>query len=130
MLGVDNIPAHKTTSFSKGSHFQFFQYDNDSVLQGEELIEYAKKVYLRDNVDFLIDVLGETNVGSVFLKSIMNLMQEHRGGMVLSVLPTSLQERSKEIEVKVVCYSPFHAFECGTVIPLHLAFARDFSSYD
>jgi len=101
VLGVDNVPAHKTTSFSKGSHFQFLRCEGNSVLDGPELVEYAKKVYMRDNIDFLIDVLGETSVGSGFLEPVIEIMQDQGGGMVLGVVPPELTDLAKE--KKVVC---------------------------
>ena len=59
MLGLDCVPAHKTTNSNKGSHFQFFRYPEGSAPEGPELVEFVKRVYLRDNVDFFIDVFSE-----------------------------------------------------------------------
>ncbi len=92
MLGVDSVPGHKTTNSNKGSHFQFFQYLDDSLPDGQELVEYAKRVYLRDNIDFFIDVLGGSDVGKEALGEVVNVMRGQGYGLVLSVLTRDREE--------------------------------------
>lgn len=75
VLGVDSIPAHKTKRFSNGSHFQFFHCGKGSSPSREEVIEYAKGVCLRDDIGFLIDVLGETDIGKGLMREVVGVMQ-------------------------------------------------------
>ena len=86
MLGLDCVPAHKTTNSNKGSHFQFFRYPEGSAPEGPKLVEFVKRVYLRDNVDFFIDVFSERGVGNGVVGEVVEVMREQGHGLVLSVL--------------------------------------------
>jgi hypothetical protein len=101
VLGLDCVPAHKTTNSNKGSHFQFFRYPEGSAPEGPEVVEFVKRVYLRDNVDFFIDVLGERHVGKGVEGEMVEVMREQGHGLVLSVLT----EDGKEEKAVVGPYS-------------------------
>jgi hypothetical protein len=97
VLGVDSVPAHKTTNSNKGSHFQFFQYCEEALPDGRDVVEFAKEVYLRDNVDFLIDVLGERDVGMVMVGEVVEVMRGQGHGLVLSVLTGDRKEEKAAV---------------------------------
>jgi hypothetical protein len=92
VLGVDCASAHKTTNSNKGSHFQFFQYQDGSLPDGRDIVEFAKRVYLRDNVDFLVDVIGEWDVGKGVVREVVEAMRGQGLGLVLSVLAGDREE--------------------------------------
>ena len=94
VLGLDTVPAHKTTSASGGSHFQFLQYDGKKGLgDGNDILEKLRSVFLKDEVDFWIDVAGELRIGG--LKEVVNGMSERGDGLVLSVVG----DGEREVEV-------------------------------
>jgi NAD(P)-dependent dehydrogenase (short-subunit alcohol dehydrogenase family) len=94
VLGLDTVPAHDTTSASGGSHFQFLQYDEKKGLgDGNEILEKLRSVFLKDEVAFWIDVVGELRIGG--LKEVVEGMSERGEGLVLSVVGDA--EREDEV---------------------------------
>jgi NAD(P)-dependent dehydrogenase (short-subunit alcohol dehydrogenase family) len=98
VLGLDTVPAHKTTSASGGSHFQFLQYDAKKGLEdGRVILEKLRSVYLKDGVDLWIDVVGEgkgeLEIGG--LNEVIEGMSEREEGLVLSVVG----DVGREVEV-------------------------------
>jgi hypothetical protein len=75
VLSLDTVPAHKTTNASGESHFQFLQYDEGD---GSEVLEKLRCVFLKDEVDFWTDVVGELRIGA--LKEVVDGMSEKGRG--------------------------------------------------
>ena len=71
MLGVDSRPAHKSTETSRASHFQFFQYEPERHLAERNVLEYAGNMYMKDDVDYLVYVVGGEQEGTADLKEIL-----------------------------------------------------------
>jgi hypothetical protein len=82
VLGVDSVPAHKTTSSNKGSHFQFFRYGGEALPDGREIVEFAKRVFWRDGVHFYMDIIGEKDVGKGVLGEVVEIMRGQGHGLV------------------------------------------------
>jgi hypothetical protein len=57
VLGVDSVPTHQTTKSNKGSHLQFFRYGGESLPDGRDIVEFAKRMFWRDGVHFYIDLI-------------------------------------------------------------------------
>jgi hypothetical protein len=99
---VDSIPAHKTNFFSEGSHFRFFYYGKGSSPSVKEVIEYVKRVCLRDDVDFLIDVLGETDISKGLVRDAVGVMQMQESGLMASVFSGESKDNTRDIPTKEV----------------------------
>lgn len=111
VLGIDSIPAHQTTNAQLGSHFQFFKYSQGSSHEGKDIIEHAKEMYTRDNIDFLIDVItGETEDSVVeIIRELVNVMQTQGEGLVLNVLAGNAKDVNTEKQAVCSCLSRFLA---------------------
>jgi hypothetical protein len=92
VLDVVSVPAHKTTSSNKGSHFQFFRYREESLPDGRDIVEFAKRVFLRDGVHFYIDLIGEKDVGKGVWGEVVEGMRGQGHGLVLNVLTGERKE--------------------------------------
>jgi hypothetical protein len=64
---------------------------------GRDIVEYAKRVYMRDNVDFLIDLLGERDVGKGVVGEVVEVMRGQGLGLVLSVLTGERKEEEAAV---------------------------------
>ncbi|PVH77417.1 hypothetical protein DL98DRAFT_591363 [Cadophora sp. DSE1049] len=90
VLGVDKYPAHKSTETSRASHFQFFQYDPEKPLSGKDVLEYAAKMYMKDGVDYFVDVVGTDGADTADLrKEVLKVIRERGDGLVLTTAPAS-----------------------------------------
>lgn len=66
------------------------------MIDGKAVVEYAKKVYLKDNVDFLI-ISGEQDTAGEIVHEVVEVMENQDSGLVLNVIV------DYEEEDKVVC---------------------------
>ncbi|KAH7318977.1 hypothetical protein BKA65DRAFT_556408 [Rhexocercosporidium sp. MPI-PUGE-AT-0058] len=90
VLGVDSAPAHKSTETSRASHFQFFQYDPKEPLTGKDPLNHAAKMYMKDDVDYFIDVVGTDAAYTTDLrKEVLAVFKEKGSGLILTVAPVS-----------------------------------------
>ena len=97
MLGVDSVAAHKTTSSNMGSHFQFFRYRKELLPDGRDIVEFAKRVFLRDDVHFFIDLVGEKDAGKGVLGEVVEVMRGQGHGLVVSVLTGERKEEKATV---------------------------------
>lgn len=86
VLGVDSVPAHKSTETSRASHFQFFQYDAGKGASGMKVLEYANMVYMKDEVHYFVDVVKDGKAGTEDVRErVVKVMTEQGQGMVVFV---------------------------------------------
>lgn len=81
MLGIDSVPAHKSTRCARGSHFQFFQYDAGKGCSWEDVLRYSREMFWVERVDFLVLVDGGAKVADV--EEVLRVLEGGEGGVVL-----------------------------------------------
>jgi hypothetical protein len=64
--------------------------------EGRDIVEDAKRLYLRDNVAFFIDVLGERDVGKRVVGEVVEVMRGQEHGLLLSVFTRDGGDRKEE----------------------------------
>ncbi|KAL5315163.1 hypothetical protein ACEPPN_017814 [Leptodophora sp. 'Broadleaf-Isolate-01'] len=90
VFGDDSVPAHKSTETSRASHFQFFQLDRRKSLTGKDALDHAARVYMKDDVDYFIDVVGEDAADTADLrKEVLAIFKQRTNGLVLTVAPVA-----------------------------------------
>jgi hypothetical protein len=66
------------------------------------VIEYAKAVYLRENIDFLIQVFGEKHTGKEckgIVRDVVDVMEQQGRNLVLNILSGDTKDGATEKEV-------------------------------
>lgn len=98
VLGIDSVPAHKSTETSRASHFQFFQYDVKKSPTGRDALDHAAKMYMKDDVDYFVDAVGADAADPTDLrKEVLAVFKERGNGLVVTVAPVSdIGEDAKE----------------------------------
>lgn len=101
MLGVDSRPAHKSTETSRASHFQFFQYEPEKPLVGSDVLDYAARMYMKDDVNYFIDVAGTIEGGTADLRTeVLQVFKQRGDGLVLTI--SSVKDTGSEANMELV----------------------------